>query len=345
MRFFDTHCDTVLKVQNGSLDFQTGEGSGHLSLPWMLSAGSCTQVFACFVLSARHPGTERGIAESMIQTIGAMAEESRGRMRVVTTAQGLRTSCDDGPIAALIGLEGADPLDGKAENLRHFHALGVREIIPAWRDNPFSGTAFGTDTPLTQEGEKLVELAEELHVMVDVSHLSDSAFADVCRAAGRPFIASHSNCRALCPSPRNLTDPMIRALADHGGVMGINLSPAFLDPETYAASSPRWQRANEPGVSQEEKDRLRTEVEALARPAIEWIARHVIHAIRVGGEDAVGLGGDLDGITRTPEGIDTIADYVKLPDLFSAAGLSARQVEKVCYRNSERVFTEVLPPA
>jgi len=342
VKFFDTHCDTVMKVLDGTLDFATGE-KGHIGLPGLIEAGSCAQVFACFVLSERYPGRERERAETMIEKIYSMAEGSEGAMRVVKTAAGLKSSCDgDDAIAAIIGLEGADPLEGRAENLHHFYDLGVRDIIPAWQDNPFSGTAFGENTPLTDEGKKLIELAEELAVMVDVSHLSDQAFADVCQITRRPFIASHSNCRSLCPTLRNLTDDMIRKLSDRGGVMGINLSPSFLDPDYHAQAFPRWQRALDPNVTQEEKERLRAEVGALARPSIDWIVRHVMHAIDIGGEDVIGLGGDLDGISNTPEGIDTIADYVKIPDLLLSAGLSTRQVEKVCYANFERVFTEVL---
>ena len=342
MKFFDTHCDTAMKVLDGTLDFTTGEG-GHIGLPELIEAGSCAQVFACFVLSEQHPGQERERAEAMIAKIYSMAAESEGNLHVVKTSHELRSSCDgDGTIAAIIGLEGADPLEGKAENLRHFYDLGVRDIIPAWQDNPFSGTAFGSNTSLTSQGKKLIELAEELRVMVDVSHLSDKAFVDVCDIAKRPFIASHSNCRALCPTLRNLTDDMIRELADHGGVMGINLSPSFLSPDYYAQAFPRWQRALESSTPEEEKKRLRAEVNTLPRPSIDWIVRHVLHAIEVGGEDAIGLGGDLDGITNTPEGIDTIADYVKIPDLLLSAGLSSAQVEKVCYANFERVFTEVL---
>lgn len=197
MKFFDTHCDTVKKVMDHSLDFQTGEGAGHVSLTGMLTAGSCAQVFACFVLSERYPGKERETAGGMIRTIGEMAAKSEGKMEVVRTASDLRAACGGGPIAALIGLEGADPLEGDAEALHHFYRLGVRNLIPAWQDNPFSGTAFGEDTPLTAEGRRLIELAEELGVMVDVSHLSDTAFDDVCEVTKRPFIASHSNCRAL----------------------------------------------------------------------------------------------------------------------------------------------------
>lgn len=343
MKFFDTHCDTVLKVIDERLDFITGEGEGHVSLPGMLSAGSCAQVFACFVLSEAYPGKERARAEEMIKTIERMAAGSNGRMKIVRTASELEKSCSDGPIGALIGLEGADPLEGEADNLRYFYDLGVREIIPAWKDNPFSGTAFGTNTPLTDEGIKLVELAEELHVMVDVSHLSDAAFESVLEITTRPFIASHSNCRAICPTLRNLTDPQIRALADRGGVMGINLSPAFLDPEYYAQAFPRFERSLVPETSEEEKKRLRAEVDALPLPKVDWIARHVKHAIKIGGEDVIGLGSDLDGISTPPIGMDGIADYAKIPSLLLEAGLNERQVEKVCYGNFLRVFLEILP--
>ena len=343
MKFFDTHCDTVQKVLSGKLDFITGEGEGHISLPGMLSAGSCAQIFACFVLSEHYPGTERARAEEMIHTIERMAADSNGRMKIARTAAELEESCDDGPIAALIGLEGADPLEGKAENLRHFYDLGVRDIIPAWKDNPFSGTAFGTNTPLTDEGIKLIELAEELHVMVDVSHLSDTALESVLKIATRPFIASHSNCRAICPTLRNLTDPQIKAIADRGGVMGINLAPAFLDPDYFARTFHLFQRSLIPGTSEEDKEHLRVELGAVPLPTVDWMAEHVKHAIKVGGEDVIGIGGDLDGIYAPPLGIERINDYAKIPDLLLQAGLRPRQVEKVCYRNFLRVFSEVLP--
>lgn len=257
-------------------------------------------------------------------------------MAVATSSAGLRRAMAGGPIAAIIALEGADPLEGKAEGLRRYVERGVRSVIFAWTDNEFAGTAFGTDGPLTREGERLLGLAEDLSTMVDVSHLSDRAFADVCRASTRPFIASHSNCRALCPHLRNLTDAMIRHVADCGGVMGINLAPHFLDPQVatmWAAS-----RAD-PTQSREEVAARRR---ALARPSLDWVARHVVHAIKVGGEDAVGLGGDLDGIDVTPDGIDCVADYVKLVPLFREAGLSERQIDKVCHANLLRVFEEVL---
>ena len=343
MKFFDAHCDTAKRVLDGEADFFHSDGSVHVSLPGLLAAGVQAQIFAVFVLSRDHPGEERARAEEMIATVYRLAEGSQGRLQVVTTSEGLRKSFSGGPIAALIGLEGADPLEGKAENLQHFFTLGVRNLIPAWLDNPFSGTAFGSDRSLTPEGEKLVQLAEELGVMVDVSHLSDSAFWRTLAVTEKPLVASHSNCRALCPSPRNLTDEMIRALADRGGVMGINLSPGFLDPEYYERTRPLVRRLLQEEVPEEEKERLRAELKKIPRPELGWIARHVRHAIQVGGEDVIGLGGDLDGISATPLGIDTVADYALLPELLERAGLAPRQVEKVCYGNFLRVFSEVLP--
>jgi membrane dipeptidase len=273
-----------------------------------------------------------------------MVAATDGGMRIARTSGDLRAAFDGGPIAAVVGLEGADPLCGRAENLRPFFESGVRDVIFAWKDNLFSGTAFGADTPLTGEGERLLGLCEELGVMVDVSHLSDTAFAHVCRASTRPFIASHSNCRALCPSRRNLTDDMIRALADRGGVMGINLATSFLSPESFR----RWETvkariADERLTWQEAERRAREEATSVPRPGLDWIARHVVHAMDVGGEDVVGLGGDLDGIVHTPEGVNGVEEYPAIPKLLRRAGLSETQVEKICYRNLLRIFSEVLP--
>jgi membrane dipeptidase len=344
MRFFDAHCDTVLKVWEGNLDFQTGEGAGHVSFPSMRAAGSCAQVFACFVLSERFPGRERETAEALIGQVREMIEGTKEQMGLALTASDLRKACEDGPVAALIGLEGADPLRGCAEELRHFYELGVRVLISAWQDNPFSGTAFGTNTSLTSEGEKLIGLAEELGVMVDVSHLSDRAFDDVCRTATRPFIASHSNCRAICPSLRNLTDTMIRALAERGGVMGINLVPSFLFPDLHYEMEDCRKELLDSGIQGKPfQEAMQKKYGTLLRPPMEWVTRHIRHAQRVGGEDVVGLGGDLDGSSILPEGIDGIADYPKIADDLHRAGFTMKQVEKICYKNFVRVFCEALP--
>jgi membrane dipeptidase len=354
MRFFDAHCDAVINALDGDFDFLRGDARGHLDLPRLMDAGVGVQVFAVFTSLGYRPDSESDLpayAGRAIEEIHSWAQGSGGSLRVARTAADIRQafafrpSEAAGPVYGMIGLEGADPLGAEAENLVHFFQAGVRDLIPAWDDNAFSGTTFGAGGSLTAEGFKLIELAETLGVMVDVSHLSDAAFEQVCGVARRPFIASHSNCRAVCSHRRNLTDEMIRAVADRGGVMGINLAPGFLDPRYTSA----WDAVMAPVavarmvIRRDFEKEVAGQLHAIPLPAPEWIERHVQHAIRVGGEDCVGLGGDLDGISGLPAGMTGVESYPLIPDLLARAGLTGRQVEKVCWRNMARVFADVLP--
>jgi len=344
MFFFDGHCDTATKVLDQKFDFITGEGEGAVSFPEMLRVKVCAQLFACFVLSKTYPHRARERAEAMIETINKMAAATEGGMEIALTADAVKSACTGGPIAAIIGLEGADPLEGEVEALHHFYALGVRSLIIAWADNPFSGAVFGSGSPLTTKGKELVELAEELRIMVDLSHISDQGFYDVLQISRRPFIASHSNCRVICPSTRNLTDDMIRKLADRGGVMGINFSSAFISPHFYRRVSELRQEFSACAADdRQSQERIKAEIAALKRPEIEWIIEHINHAINVGGEDCIALGGDLDGVTSRPQGIDGIGDYPKITQLLDREGFTLAQIEKICFRNLTRLFGEILP--
>lgn len=341
--FFDAHCDTVMKVLDQGEDFLRPGGSLHISFPEMVHANIRAQIFACFVLSSHHPGDEYDRACRMIAAIEEMAAITDEELRIIRTGNELQQAFADGPRAAILSLEGADPLGDNAETIRDFFERGIRSVIFAWQDNAFSGTAFGSNMPLTKQGRRLLGLCEQLGIVVDVSHLSDTAFEDVVNLANKPFVATHSDCRALCPSLRNLTDNMIRQLADTGGVMGINLSPGFLDPDFAAACEPLYQAATRAGGSAADHDKLHEQMLAIPRPKLDWVVRHILHAINVGGEDCIGFGGDLDGISQTPVGIDTVSDYDKFAPLLREAGLSDRQIEKVCHLNFLRVFSELLP--
>jgi len=342
--FFDTHCDTVLRAVDWGSDFLNGSPETHLDWPRMQTANVRAQVFACFVLEERYPEKVQERTNALLGALDAMIAGSGGRLTAVRTRKDLESAFGDGPRGAILGLEGADPLEGRAENVHSFFDRGLRDLIFAWRDNPFSGTAFGENTPLTEEGERLLGLCEELGIMVDISHLSDRAFQDVLARSTKPFIASHSNCRSICPSSRNLTDGMIRQLADCGGVMGINFSSSFLSEKSLS----HWQEVKARYAGQtltwQESERIAREIAlTVPRPPFGIIVAHVKHAIDVGGEDCVGLGGDLDGIVHLPEGIDGVQDYPRIADALLEAGLTEAQVAKVCHGNMLRVFSETLP--
>jgi membrane dipeptidase len=348
MRFFDAHCDAVMNSYDRTYQFVQGDTRGHIDLPRLLAARHRAQVFAIFAARSYYPQRDgRALAESAIQTLHSWAATSDGRLMVARTAADVARAfeADHPQVAGIIGLEGSDPLPD-ADALAEFYALGLRLVIPAWDDNQFSGAATGSGGPLTGEGRKLVGLARDLRVMVDVSHLSDAAFDEVRGImGGRPFVASHSNCRSISPAPRNLTDAQIRALADSGGVMGINLAPDFLDGDYLAA----WDALMAPVAGADSATRYqhrmanRERFADIPRPSLAVVARHVQHALRIGGEDCVGLGGDLDGISMMPERVTGVESYPLLPEALQAAGLTERQVEKVCWRNMARVFQEVLP--
>ncbi len=348
MRFFDAHCDAVMHTYDGPYDFVGGDGRGHVDLPRLRATGHAVQVFAIFAAASYYRGRDLpALAEAAARAIGAWVAASGGRLRLALTGADVAAACAPAAdhVAALIGLEGGDPLAGRAENLAHFFDLGVRLIIPAWDDNPFSGTSGGAGGGLSAEGVKLVALAEALGVMVDVSHLSDAAFDQVLVLTRKPFVASHSNCRSISPAPRNLTDAQIRALADRGGVMGINLAPDFLAPDYLAA----WNAALAPlqGLDAAARQMARAEagpaLAAIPRPDLAWVGRHVRHAMHIGGEGCIGLGGDLDGISFTPAGIRGVQSYPLIADALRQAGLTERQVELICWRNMARVFADVLP--
>jgi membrane dipeptidase len=287
------------------------------------------------------------MARAAIATLHAWSGASEGRMAVARGRDDIARAFREpgAPLAAIIGLEGADPLPDAAA-LEEFFALGLRLVIPAWDDNLYSGTSMGAGHGLTEEGRALVELARSLGVMVDVSHLSDVAFEDVCALMrDRPFVASHSDCRSLSPAPRNLTDEQIRALAGRGGVMGINLAADFLDPDYLIAFDEVMAPLRALPIAERQKYRMEAgeKLRRIPLPPVESVARHVTHAINLGGEDCVGLGGDLDGMTFMPAGLTGAESYGLIADSLRHAGLSQRQVEKVCWGNMARVFQEVLP--
>ena len=126
--------------------------------------------------------------------------------------------------------------------------------------------------------------------------------------------------------------------------MGINLCPSFLDPTVHTVLTKYHEELQAGGASSAEvRSAMGERSRELPRPTMDWFARHAFHAMDVGGEDAVGIGGDLDGVTSLPKEIDGIADYPRIADNLQQAGLTTRQVEKVCYLNFMRVFSEVLP--
>ncbi|TXT42026.1 MAG: membrane dipeptidase, partial [Spirochaetes bacterium] len=261
----DAHCDSLMGALEGN-NLADSVPEGHLDVPRLLKGGMTCQFMALFV-SDEHLEDVRARTHRMIDAFYSLCEAAQGRFFPVLSGEDLEKAHRGVSIGGLLSIEGAEALEGSLEALDEFYARGVRALGITWnRRNPFARgwRAEGTDgfTPL---GFSLVEKMEALGMIVDASHLSDHGFEDLANAAQRPFVASHSNAREICPAPRNLTDAQIRRIADSGGVIGTVFVPAFV------TSSPE----NPP------------------KPLFELLFDHIDHIVRVGGMDSVGFGSDF----------------------------------------------------
>jgi len=254
--------------------------------------------------------------------------ESPGKFRICRNMAEAHAARSAGELAIFLSLEGADPLQNDLGLLRIFYELGVRGLGLVWSrrnyaaDGAFFSTAReGRKGGLTPFGVELIEKAEELGMFVDVSHLNDEGFWDVIDVIRKPIIASHSNCRSLAGSMRNLTDDQIRAIAHSGGVVGMNALNIFI-------------RDNEPHVT------------------VSHFVDHVDHIVNIAGADTVGIGFDLcdshaDFLQMVPaiESHDIINTHAELGEFtreLIVRGYSDNDIIKILGGNFSRVFADIL---
>ena len=323
MPYIDLHCDTLMKAWMGRKKDISAPG-GHISLDG-LQRGECkAQFFAIFmlpisikkVLGPMFPKDEAYI-QKCLQIFWTTLERYPDKIAQAGSASQIDANWNAGKISGILTLEDGRAVDGKLENLEQFYDQGIRLISLTWNHSncfgfPNSSNPSVMEKGLTDFGKDAVVRMNELGVMVDVSHLSDGGFWDVAELSQKPFVASHSNCRSLNPHTRSLTDDMIRALTDKGGVMGVNFGPEFLTPDLKSKES-----------------------------RIENIVAQLRHMVNIGGEDCAAIGTDFDGIHGSLE----ISSPEKMQLLFQAmenSGFTAEQIEKIAHRNAERVIREVL---
>ena len=330
----DMHCDTIYKIYELR---RQGENVGlrsnklHVDLLRMKEAGYMAQCFAMFTYM---PYTEeRGVdpaeyAKALSDTMDRELEANSDLIRPALTAGDIARNYQEGFLSAIKTVEEGAVYKGSPEMVRFFYEHGVRKSTLTWNfenelafpnravQNLETGECLvfpETERGLKKAGQDVVQLMEELGMLIDVSHLGDAGILEILDMVGphTPVIASHSNARAVTGHPRNLTDQMLRGIAEHGGVTGLNFCAEFLTEDGS-------------GVSR-----------------IKDMVRHVRYIYNVAGSDAIGLGTDLDGIDDQLE-IDGAGQMQKLADALSEAGFTTGEIEKIFWRNVMRVYEEVL---
>ena len=321
MKVVDMHCDTIgelWKAEKAGKPISLRSNSLHIDLEKMQKGDYLLQNFAMFVFLGREKDPLVNVLE-MIDVYNRAMAENADIIGPVLNYEDIEKNRAAGKLSGMLTIEEGAVLKGNPYVVRSLYQLGVRMLTLTWNFENEIGypntivKAKDYDPSrhygLKPEGIEIVREMNRVGMIVDVSHLGDDGFWDVVKYCDGPFVASHSNARAVCDHTRNMTDDMIRALADKGGVMGLNFCGDFLNPN--------------------------------GKSRLEDMVRHAKHIINVGGSDILGLGTDYDGIDGDLE-LDHCDKMPLLAQEMERQGFSTQQIEKIFHGNVLRLYREVL---
>ncbi len=356
---FDAHCDTAMRlIGERAVDLGERLEEGHMDLPRMKEGGLDAQIFACWPNPrlTREEYVKRTL--QMIDAVWEQADRHADRMEVALEGRDLNRISETGKVAAILGIEGGHAILEDLGVLRDYHRLGVRCMTLTWMNtNEWADSSDDTTMwgGLNDFGREVITEMDRLGMIIDCSHVSDSTFFDVIETTRNPVLVSHSCMRALCDIPRNVSDEMLHALAENGGVVCINYFPGFLDKGYYEQASEVWQefgRRREELTDLYDGDRARAwseleeeyreRMDAIPLPQISALVDHIDHAVRLTGIDHVGLGSDFDGISVLPEGMEDVSDLPAITAELKRRGYSDGDIRKILGGNLRRLVESVM---
>ena len=338
------HNDVLLRLERGGdhLPFLTGDESAQVDLAKARQGGVRGGFFAVWVprdLCGPDPDEEtfhdeygtslttladpldpeyaQEMTLSMASKLLQIETDSEGGLIVVRSNGDLLRCMENDIFAAILHFEGAEAIETDLSNLEDYYAMGLRSLGLVWsRPNLFGhGVQFAfpsspdTGPGLSEAGRELVKACNDMGIMLDLSHLTEKGFWDVARLSRHPLVATHSNAHALCPSSRNLTDDQLQAIADSGGLVGINFCVNDLRPD-----------------GEEDSD---TPVD-LILDQLEYIAERI-------GIAHVALGSDFEGAVM-PEELGDVSNLGNLLEALAERGYDEEELEMVGHGNWLRVL-------
>jgi membrane dipeptidase len=329
MKIIDMHCDTISEIMNRRRkgeDVSLLQNKMHLDLERMKESHYLLQNFALYVNLKKCDDPWEEVCALQNVYLKEL-EKNADRIAPVLRYEDIAVNEAAGKMSALLTVEEGGVCKGEIEKLQELYRMGVRMLTLTWNypnelgfpnmDKDKGEDYFflpETEKGLTERGCEFVAEMEHFGIIPDVSHLSDAGFYDVLEVTGKPFVASHSNARSVCGCVRNLTDDMIRKLAERGGCMGLNFYADFL--RTVPKGEPN------PGV-------------------MEDLVCHARHITAVGGVDVLGLGSDFDGID-TNEALPGAQSMGLLWEALHRSGYHESELDKIFCENVLRVYRDVL---
>jgi membrane dipeptidase len=340
---FDAHCDTVHDLVDPSIDFRK-RTQGHLDLKRCQKGGLKAQIFALYVNPVYAPHRSLKKALMLYQTLEKKIFSPGYGMKVTSTAE-MDQAIRKNKLACWLALEGGHIIENSIDILELFHSLGIRCLTLTHSKNTDWADSSG-DSPrwdgLNALGKKIVTHMQELHMVIDVSHVSDKTVESVLDVTSAPIMASHSNARALCDIPRNLPDSLIKEIAKRNGYIGVNFFPVFLKKTIYDQASRNVQKykqqhqellrqkPDDPDfISKAESDLFQKYVIGNDHVDVNTLIDHIDHIANVGGVECVGLGSDFDGINSTPTNLPDVSSYPALIEGLSLRGYTTKEIQKI----------------
>ena len=311
LNLIDFHCDTIYKLRkNKNLSLHKNNLS--VDLCKMEKAKSMAQFFALYINLEE---TKEPLKEclDMLDLFNKELALNKNKIKLAKNFEELMANFENGYISSFLTIEEGAAIEGSLINLKRLFNLGVRLMTLTWNfPNEIGFPSYNSiymDRGLTHFGHDVVEEMNDLSMIIDVSHLSDKGFYEVADISKKPFIASHSNSRAITNSTRNLTDKMIKTVSNKGGVMGINFEKSFLGLSPFGR--------------------------------VSEMIEHIKHIKNVGGIDVLSIGSDFDGI-ETPSEILDISQMEKLREALIMNKFSENEIEKIFYKNALRFLKDTL---
>ena len=351
----DTHDDTTQRFFSKDFDLGKRNATGNIDIPRMREGGLNAIFFSIWIdgRTMGPPAVQQALDQ--IDAVQQNVSKYSKDLAFARTAADVRRAHKQGKIAVLMGIEGGHMLGNDIRMVRIYSDLGVRYMTLShfyndeWAD---SSTDKPVHNGLTDYGKEIVREMNRTGMLVDISHVSDKTFYDALAVSRAPLIASHSSCRALCNHPRDMSDDMIKALAEKGGVIQINYEKSFIDQAYKDARDKQAggvvnvfeQIQKECGKDQECFTRKMDEQEKQATadgrlPHVSWerIIDHIDHAVKLVGADHVGLGSDFDGASM-PDGMDDVTHIPQITDALLKKGYSDSDIRKILGENTLRIL-------
>ncbi|MEL6559651.1 MAG: dipeptidase [Bacteroidota bacterium] len=347
---FKKEVEDISVETNGNFDYPKAKKGG-LDAPFM----------SIYVPSSyQKSGGAKEFADSLISMTVQVARTYPDKFALAYTPEDVVQNFEDGLISLPMGMENGAPIEDDLANVQYFHDRGIRYItLTHSKDNLICDSSYDTVQTwngLSPYGERVVAEMNRVGIMVDVSHISDSAFFDVMKIVKAPVIASHSSARAYTPGfQRNMNDDMLKALAINKGVIHINFSSSFLSK----ASRDKFNEMKAHLVNYRAENNLKEEDSVFIAYEQEFTKKfkednnpfediktavdHIDHVVNLIGIDYVGFGSDFDGVGDSlPVGLKDVSMYPNLIYELLVRGYTEEDIEKICYKNTFRVWNEVI---